>query len=130
MSYMSDSVRGVCVALDRCFSAYDDGRSVSTSVRYPMDTAAVVDFSIVAVGFEVHGSLAVVTDVVDWSGICFVAGLSRRSRRWLTHGPVGIEAHEVVRELVSACSDADCFDFVVPPLESTTLGFRFDLRRR
>lgn len=32
--------------------------------------------------------------------------------------------------LVSACSDVDCFDLVVPPAESTTLGFRFDLGAR
>lgn len=58
---------------------------------------------------------------------CFVADLSGRSRRWLEHGPIGIEAYEVVRELASACSDVDRFDLVVPPAESTTFGFRFDL---
>lgn len=130
MSYMSDAIQGVCVALDHCFSAYDDGRSVSTSVRRPMDIAAVVDFSITARGFEVYGSLAIVVDVVDWSGICLVTDLSRRSRRWLTHGPINVESAEVARELASACSDADCFDLVVPPTESTALGFSFDLRGR
>ena len=127
VSYISDAVRGVCAALDQCFTTYDDGRHVSTSVRYPMGVAAVVDFSITARGFEVYGSLAVVVDVVDWSGICFVADLSGRSRRWLKHGPINIGAHEVILELVSACSDTDYFDLVVPPTESTTSGFRFDL---
>lgn len=130
MSYISDATQGVCAALDHCFVGYDDGRHVSTSIRYPMNVAAVVDFSITARGFEVYGSLAVVVDVIDWSGICFVASLSGRSRRWLKHGPIGVEASEVVWELVSACSDGDCFDLVVPPTESTTLGFRFDLGGR
>lgn len=127
MSYISDAVRGVCAALDHCFAAYDDGRYVSTSVRYPMDVAAVVDFSITARGFEVYGSLAVVVDVIDWSGVCFVADLSGRSRRWLKSGPIDVGAHEVVWEVVSACSDVDYFDLVVPPTESTTFGFCFDL---
>lgn len=127
MSHISDAVQGVCTALDRCFAAYDNNHLVSTSVRYPMDVAAIVDFSITAEGFEVYGSLAVVVDVIDWSGICFVTDLSGRSRRWLAHGPIGVEAHEVVWELISACSDSDWFDFVAPPVESTTHGFRFDL---
>ena len=127
MSYISDAVQGVCAALDHCFATYGDGRLVSTSVRHPMDVAAVVDFSITARGLEVYGSLAVVVDVIDWSGVCFVADLSRRSRRWLKHGPINVEPAEVVWELVSACSDVDCFDLVVPPTESTTYGFRFDL---
>lgn len=127
MSYISDAVQGVCVALDHCFAAYDDGRHVSTSVRYPMDVAAVVDFSITAKDLEVYGSLAVVVDVIDWSGVCFVADLSGRSRRWLAHGPINVGADEVVWEIVSACSDVDYFDLVVPPAESTVYGFRFDL---
>lgn len=127
MSHMSDAVQGVCTAIDRCFATYSDGRLVSTSVRQPMDTAAVVDFSITAKGFEVYGSLAVVVDVVDRSGICFITDLSRRSRRWLEHGPIYVEASEVAWELVSMCSDSDFFGLVVPPTESTTLGFRFDL---
>ena len=130
MSHISDTVQGVCTALDRCFAAYGDGRLVSTSVRHPMDVAAVVDFSITAKGFEVYGSLAVVVDVIDWSGVCFVVDLSERSRRWLRHGPIGVESADVVWELVSACSDVNCFDLVVPPTESTTLGFRFDLEAR
>lgn len=130
MSYISDATRGVCAALDHCFAIYDDGRCVSTSVRHPMDLAAVVDFSITARGFEVYGSLVVVVDVIDWSGVCFVADLSGRSRRWLKHGPVGVGAYDVVWELVSACSDSDYFDLVVPPTESTTFGFRFDLGGR
>lgn len=130
MSHVSDAVQGVCAALDHCFTAYDDGRLVSTSVRYPMDTAAIVDFSITAKDFEVYGSLAVVVDIVDWSGVCFVADLSERSKRWLEHGPINVEPAEVTWELVSACSDIDCFDLVVPPAESTTLGFRFDLEAR
>ena len=130
MSYISDAVQGVCAAIDHCFAAYSDGRLVSTDVRHPMGTAAVVDFSIAARGFEVYGSLAVVVNVVDWSGVCFVTDLSRQSKRWLRYGPVGIEASEVVWELVSACSHVDCFDLVVPPTESTTLGFRFDLEAR
>ena len=130
MSHMSDAVRGVCAALDHCFTAYGDNRLVSTSVRYPMDIAAIVDFSITAKGFEVHGSLAIVTDVADWSGACFVADLSGRSKRWLEHGPISVEPAEVVWELVSACYDVDYFDIIVPPVASTTFGFRFDLRVR
>ena len=130
MSYISDAVRGVCAALDRCFAAYGDNRSVSTSVHYPMDVVAVVDFSIVARGFEVYGSLGIVVDITDWSGVCFVADLSGRSRHWLKRGPIDVETSEVVWELVSACSDDDHFDLVVPPMESTTLGFRFDLEAR
>lgn len=127
MSYVSDAARGVCTALDRCFTAYSDGRLVCTNVRYPMDVVAIVDFSITAKNFEAYGSLAVVVDVVDWSGICFVVDLSGRSRRWLGHGPIKVGVTEVVWELVSACSDIDCFDLVVPPTESTVHGFRFDL---
>lgn len=127
MSHISDAVRGVCAALDQCFAAYDDGRHVSVSARYPMNSVAIVDFSIMATGFEVHGSLGVVVDVVDWSGICFVTDISERSGRWLKHGPIGVKASEVVWELVSACSDDDRFDLVVPPTESTTYGFLFDL---
>lgn len=130
MSSISDAVHGICTALDHCFAAYSDTRSVSTSVRRPMSTAAVVDFSITARGFEVYGSLAVVVDIVDWSGICFVTDLSGRSGRWLEHGPIGIEASEVARELASMCCNVDCFDFAIPPTESTTLGFPFDLRAR
>ena len=130
MSYISDAVQGVCAALNQCFTAYSDGRLVCTSVHHPMDVAAIVDFSITAKNFEVYGSLAVVVDVIDWSGICFVADLSGRSRRWLEHGPIRVEVTEVVWELVSACSDTDCFDLVVPPTESTIHGFRFDLRAR
>lgn len=130
MSYISDSVQGVCAGLDRCFTAYSDSRYVSTSVRRLMDTVAVVDFSITAAGFEVYGSLAIVTDVIDWSGICFVTDLSDRSRRWLKHGPINVGPVEVARELVSACSNVDRFDLVVPPAESTTLGFHFDLANR
>lgn len=127
MSYMSDAVQGVCAALDHCFAAYGDGRLTSISVRHPMDVAAIVDFSITAEGFEVYGSLAVVVDIVDWSGICFVTDLSGRSRYWLEHGPIDVEPVEVVRELVSACSDVDYFDLVVSPTELTNFGFRFDL---
>lgn len=130
MSHISDAVRGICTALDHCFAAYSDGRLVSTSVRYPMATAAVVDFSITARGAEVYGSLAVVVDIVDWSGICFITDLSGRSRRWLEHGPIKIEASEVAWELASACFDVDCFDFTIPPTGSTTLGFLFDLEVR
>lgn len=130
MSSISDAVQGVCTALDYCFAAYNDTRLVSTSVRWPMSTAAVVDFSITARGFEVYGSLAVVVDIVDWSGICFVTDISGRSRRWLEHGPINIEASEVAWELASACCSADCFDFAIPPTESTTLGFLFDLGAR
>lgn len=127
MSYISDGVQGVCAALDQCFTGYADGRLVCASARFPMDTAAIVDFSITARNFEVYGSLAIVVDIVDWSGVCFLADLSGRSRRWLEHGPIRVGVSEVVWELVSACSDSDCFDLVVPPTESTTHGFRFDL---
>ena len=130
MSYISDATHGVCAALDHCFAAYNDGRCVSTDVRYPMNTVAIVDFSIVARGFEVYGSLAVVVDIIDWSGACFLTDLSERSRRWLKHGPIGVEAYDVVWELVSACSHDDRFGFVVPPTESTTHGFHFDLEAR
>lgn len=130
MSYISDAVQGVCAALDCCFAAYGDHRLVSTNVRYPMDAVAIVDFSITARDFEVYGSLAVVTDVADWSGVCFVADLSRRSKRWLKHGPIGVEVSDVVWELASACADGGHFGLVVPPTESTTLGFCFDLAAR
>lgn len=130
MSRISDAILGVCDSLGRCFAAYGDNRLVSTNVRTLMDTAAVVDFSITAKGLEVYGSLAVVVDVVDWSGICFVVDLSRQSKRWLERGPIGVEASEVVWELVSACSDDGGFDVVVPPTESTTYGFRFDMEAR
>ena len=130
MSYISDAVQGVCAALNNCFTAYDDNRLVLTTSRHPMADVAIVDFSITARGFEVYGSLGVVTDIVDWSGFCFVADLSSRSRRWLEHGPIGVGVSEVVGELVSACSDVDCFSFVVPPLESTAHGFLFDLEAR
>ena len=127
MSHLSDAVQGVCGALDHCFAGYDDSRRVSTSVRYPMNLAAIVDFSIMAKELEVYGSLAVVVDIANWSGVCFLADFSRRSRRWLEHGPIGVEASEAVRELVTACSNSDCFDFVVPSTGSATLGFLFDL---
>lgn len=127
MSYMSDAVQGVCAALDRCFTAYSDGRLVSTSVRRPMDIAAIVDFSITARGFEVYGSLAVVVDIADWSGICFITDLSRRSRRWLEHGPIKVEASEVVRELAAACAGVPEFALIRPEESSVKAGFRFDL---
>lgn len=127
MFYMPSAVRSMCAALDRCFAGYGDGRLVSTSVRYPMNVVAVVDFSITAKGIEVYGSLVVVVDVVDWSGICFLGHLSGRSKRWLEHGPIGVEASEVVRELAAVCSDDDHFDLIAPPTESTTYGFPFDL---
>lgn len=126
MSHISDATQGVCAALDHCFAAYDNGRYVSTSVRHPMDFVAIVDFSIAAEGFEVYGSLAVVVDIADWSGACFLTDLSERSRRWLKHGPINVEAYDVVRELASVCSHDDYFGLVVPPMESTTYGFRFD----
>lgn len=130
MSYISDAVQGVCAALDHCFAAYGDGRLTSISVRHPMDVAAIVDFSITAEGFEVYGSLAVVIDIVDWSGICFVTDLSERSRHWLEHGPIDVEPAEVVREIASACSNVGHFSLVVPPAELTSYGFRFDLEAR
>lgn len=130
MSYISDAVQGVCTALDHCFAGYDDHRLVSTSIHYPMDDVAVVNFSIAARGIEVYGSLAVVVDIVDWHGICFVTDLPGRSRRWLKHGPIDIGGYEIVWELVSACSGVDYFDLVVPSTESTSLGFRFDLEAR
>ena len=127
MSYISDAVRGVCTALDHCFTSYDDGRFVSTSVRCPMGIAAVVDFSITARGFEVYGSLAVVVDVVDWSGVCFVADLSQRSRRWLEHGPVNISASEFARELAAACAEVSEVTLVCPTRSAIEAGFHFDL---
>ena len=130
MSYISDAVQGVCTALDYCFAGYCDSRSVSTSVRFPMGTVAIVDFSVTARGFEMYGSLAVVVDVADWSGVCFIVHLSERSGRWLRSGPIRIGSAEVVQELVSACSDVDCFDIVVPPRDSTACGFLFDLGAR
>ena len=92
-----------------------------------MDNVAIVRFSITAKDFEVYGSLAIVVDIVDWSGICFVSRISSMSKRWLEHGPIGVETSDVVWELVSACSDDDRFSLVVPPVESTAYGFRFDL---
>ena len=127
MSHMTAAVRGVCNALDCCFTGYTDRRRVSSSVRHPMDGVAIVDFSIRAEGFEVCGSLVVVVNVVDWSGVCFISDISPASKRWLRHGPIKIEASEVVWELASKCSGNDHFDLIVPPVGSTTYGFRFDL---
>lgn len=127
MSYISDAARGVCAGLDRCFAGHDVRRVVSTTVSHPMDDVAIVDFSITAHDFELYGSLTVVMNVIDWSGICFISRVSSMSKRWLKHGPIKVEASEVVRELIAACSDEGCFDFVVPPTESTVYGFRFDL---
>lgn len=127
MSYISDAARGVCAALNDCFAGYKARRVVSTTISYPMDDVAIVRFSITAEDFELYGSLVVVTNVVDWSGICFVGNISSMSKRWLEHGPIGINVSEVVWELVSACSDDDRFALIVPPTESTTYGFRFDL---
>lgn len=117
----------MCAALGNCFAGYKTRRAVSVTTSYPMDDVAIVRFSITANDFEVYGSLIVVTNVVDWSGICFVGSISSMSKRWLEHGPIKVEASEVVWELVSACSDDGRFDLIVPPTESTTLGFRFDL---
>ena len=130
MSHISDAVRGVCAALDRCFAAYDEGRLVSTSVRHPMDVAAVVDFSIAARGFEAYGSLSVVVDVIDWSGVCFVSDFSAASKRWLEHGPIGVRASEFARELAAACADAPGIARVCPSPSSIGAGFRFDLEAR
>ena len=130
MSHASDAVQGVCTALDRCFAAYSDGRLVSTSVRQPMSTATVVDFSITARGFEVYGSLAVVVDVVDWSGICFITNFSGRSRRWLEHGPIKISASEFARGLAAACADVPEVILICPVKSLVGAGFHFDLEAR
>lgn len=130
MSHMSDAVQGVCAALDCCFTAYDDGRLVRASTHYPMDVAAIVDFSITARNFEVYGSLAVVTDIIDWSGVCFVADLSGRSKRWLEHGPIAVGAPEFARELAAACVDVPEIALICPPRSSIEAGFRFDLKAR
>lgn len=127
MSYMSDAVRGVCNALGRSFGGYDSNRAVRTHVVAPMDNVTIVDFSITATGVEVYGSVSIVLGVVDWSGICFVSNFSTSSKRWLRRGPIRIDTSEFVSELVSACSDDGRFDLVVPPTESTTYGFHFDL---
>lgn len=127
MSYESDAVEVVCVALGECFADYGDRRLVSTSARYPMDGVAVVDFSIVARGIEVYGSVSIVVDVADWFGACFVSDFSAGSRRWLEHGPIGVSASEFARELVAAVAEAPEVVLVCPSASSAKAGFHFDL---
>ena len=130
MSHESDAVKAICAALDRCFAGYDDHRLVSTSVRYPMDDVAIVNFSIVARGIEVYGSVSIVTDVVDWSGACFVSDFSSASKRWLKHGPTTISVPEFAQELVALCAASPDFTLTCPPIGRVHGGFRFDLEAR
>ena len=127
MSYESDATEAICVALDKCFAGYDDSRLVSTSIHYPMDDVAIVNFSIVARGIEVYGSVSIITDVADWSGICFVSDFSPASKRWLKHGPTAISVPEFARELVAACAASSDFALTHPPIGRVRGGFRFDL---
>ena len=130
MSYISDAVQGVCSAIGRCFGAYDDRRTVSTSITHPMIDVAVVGFSITARDIEVYGSLSIVVDVTDWFGICFVSDFSPASKRWLEQGPAGICASEFVRELTAACASVPEITAVCPSRSSNGRGFRFDMEAR
>lgn len=124
---MSDAVDALCSALKHCFAAYDGDRFVRTSLIAPMADVTVVDFSITARGIEVYGSLSIVVDVVDWSGICFVSDFSPSSVRWLRRGPVRIGAPELAQELVAACANVPEIALVCPSEVSTETGFHFDL---
>lgn len=130
MSHISDATEALCGALSHCFGGYDDSRRVSTALTVPMADVVIVDFSIVARGIEVHGSLAIVVDVPDWSGICFVSNFSPSSARWLRRGPVRLRVSEFARELVAACADAPGIARVCPSHSSNHAGFRFDLETR
>lgn len=90
----------------------------------------VVDFSITARGIEVYGSVSIVLDVADWSGVCFVSNFSTSSVRWLRRGPVGIGVSEFAQELVAACASVPELALVRPPESSVEAGFRFDLEAR
>ena len=130
MSYISDATHALCTALNRCFAAYDDHRTVRTDLTAPMDGVAIVDFSISADGIEVHGAISVVVDVGNWFGVCFVSDFWPSSRRWLEHGPVQIGASEFARELAVACAGVPEITAVCPPRSSIKAGFRFDLEVR
>lgn len=130
MSHISDAAGALCSALDHCFGGYDDSRVVSTSLTAPMADVTVVNFSIVARGIEVYGSLSIVVDVIDWSGICFVSDFSPASTRWLEHGPVKLRVSEFARELAAACADVSGIARVCPSASSIEAGFHFDLEAR
>lgn len=130
MSRISDATDALCSALGRCFGDYDDSRGVSTALVAPMADVAVVNFSIVARGIEVYGSLSIVVDVIDWSGICFVSDFSSSSMRWLERGPVRVGASEFAQELVAACADTPEIALVCPTKSSVEAGFHFDLEAR
>ena len=127
MSHMRAAVRGVCNALDHCFTGYTNHRRVSSSVRHPMDGAAVIDFSITARNLEIYGSLAIVVDIEGWDGVCFVSDFSAMSKYWLESGPLAVSVPDFARQLVGACADGPDFDLVLPPDSSIRAGFRFDL---
>lgn len=130
MSYISDAVHGVCTALDHCFSAYDECRRISSMVRYPIDGVSVIDFSITAQSLEIYGSLAIVTDIEDWDGVCFVSDFSAGSKRWLDSGPLAVSASDFAKELVRNCTESPDFTLIMPPDSSLQAGFRFDLETR
>lgn len=130
MSHISDATGALCEALKRCFGGYVDRRDVRTSITAPMEDVAVVDFSITAQGIEVYGSVSVVIDVADWSGVCFVSNFSASSVRWLRRGPVRIGAPEFAQELVAACAGVHEFTLICPPASSVKAGFHFDLEAR
>lgn len=127
MSYISDATHALCTALDHCFDGYGIDRVIRTDLTAPMDDVAIVDFSITGRSIEVYGSISIVVDAADWSGICFVSDFSSASKRWLTHGPVGVRAAEFARELVAACASVPEITCVYPPRSSIKCGFRFDL---
>ena len=130
MSHISDATDALCSALGHCFGGYGDSRGVSTSLAAPMADVTVVDFSIVARGIEVYGSLSIVVDVIDWSGICFVSDFSSASVRWLEHGPTKLRVSEFARELAAACADVPGIARVCPSPSSIEAGFHFDLEGR
>lgn len=130
MSYISDATDALCSALGHCFDGYDDSRNVSTSLTAPMADVTIMDFSIVARGIEVYGSLSIVVDVIDWSGICFVNNFSPSSVRWLGRGPIRIRVSEFAQELAAACADTPGIARVCPSASSVETGFHFDLEAR
>ena len=130
MSHISDATDALCSALGHCFGGYDDSRRVSTALTAPMADVAVVNFSIVARGIEVYGSLSIVVDVIDWSGICFVSDFSPSSTRWLEHGPIRLRVSEFAREFAAACAAVPGIARICPSESSIEAGFHFDLEAR
>lgn len=130
MSHMSDAVDALCSALGHCFNGHGKDRVVRTGLTAPMGDVTIVDFSITAQGIEVYGSISIVLDVADRSGVCFVSDFSPSSVRWLKRGPIRIRVSEFARELAAACADIPEIALICPAESSVQAGFRFDLETR